>query len=79
MPQQQLHPYHIIDAFESMMNEKLSQDQFIEISTMIEEYADQRLYRFIEFTSNQQATNKQPAIDQLPPKEQTSLDNLLPF
>ena len=79
MLQKSLTTIGIVSTFEAMINERLSEDQFLEIVALIEDYADKKINRYIEFTSNQQATSKQPVINQLPSKEQTSLDNLLPF
>lgn len=79
MPQQRSNPIHIVNTFEAMLNERLSEAQFLEIVALIEDYAAQRINRYIEFTSNQQATSKQPVINQLPSTEETSLDDLLPF
>lgn len=79
MAQDSIYAHHIIKAVEEMYNERLSQAQYIELFQMIEKYRSDGIEAFIAREINRKSTSRQPAINQLPPKEQTSLDDLLPF
>lgn len=71
MAQDSIYAHHIIKAVEEMYNERLSQDQYIELFQMIEKYRSDRIVAFIAREMNRKATSKQPVINQLPPTEET--------
>lgn len=79
MTSQKVYPHQIVSSAEKMFNQRLTESQFLELLQLIDNYREQVEDRCIELISEQQATSKQPVINQLPPKEQTSLDDLLPF
>lgn len=74
-----INPSQVIAEIEKTLSVKLTEAQYVHIWNELDRYSNSRINHYISITRKQQATSKQPVINQLPSKEQTSLDDLLPF